>query len=262
MFRPLDCLNNFAEGGFFSEALGEDLKGAGLIDGTGIDCAASRLFTRHRLACDGRYHHEGVTVDDLAIDGNPAAGANEDNLSRQNRIGGHFESLAVSEHAGGLRKKIQHDLNGAPPAAYRQSFEDLRRQHEGSDDQRSKELSDSQCRCERDGHGKLHRHAALDDILERFFEDRITANQRGGQSKHTLLMKWFPQMKPDRRRRERHKENTKNLSDFKAVFMIVLRRQFTAACVCGIGWDVGFAGNTWGAVPFVCTAHKTLQLSS
>jgi hypothetical protein len=107
MFRPLDGLNDLAEGGFFSKALREDLKGAGLIDGTGINCAASRLFTGHRLACNGRLLHEGVTVDDLAIDGNPAAGANEDNFSRQNRIGGHFKSLTVSDHAGGLRKKIQ-----------------------------------------------------------------------------------------------------------------------------------------------------------
>lgn len=121
--------------------------------------------------------------------------------------------------------------------------------------------SDSHCRGEPDGHGELHRHAALDDILERFLEDRITANHRGGQSKYTHLTKWLPQMKSDRRRRERDKENTKNLSDFKAVFMVVLRRQFTAGCVCGVGWDVDFACHAGTAMPFACNAHKTLQLT-
>jgi hypothetical protein len=144
MFRPFDRFNNLAESRFFSEALSQNLKGAGLVDGASVDCTASYLFAGHRFTCNGRFLHKGVTADDLAIDGNPAAGANKNNLSREDRIRSHFESLTVSEHAGGLRKKIEHVLNGTPPAAHRQSFEDFGPQHERGDDQRGKELSDSQ----------------------------------------------------------------------------------------------------------------------
>src|ERR1700738_1903897 len=86
MLRPLDRLNDLAEGSLFSQVLGEDLKRAGLVDGASVDRAASRLFTGHRFACNGSFLHEGVTADDLAIDWNPAAGANKNNLSGEDRI--------------------------------------------------------------------------------------------------------------------------------------------------------------------------------
>jgi hypothetical protein len=94
----------------------------------------------------------------------------------------------------------------------------------------SKELSDSQCGRERDRHGKLHRHPALDDILECFFEDGITANQRGSQSNHTDSIKRLPQVEPDRRRRDCYEDDTENLDDFEATFMVVVRSYLAAGC--------------------------------
>ena len=164
---------------------------------------------------------------DLAIDGNPAAGTNEDHLSGEDRICRHFENLTVSKHAGDLRKKIQHVLNGTPPASYGQSFEDFGREHERGDYQRGKELADCQRGDECDGHRQLHRHPAFDDVLECFFEDGITADQRGHQSDHADPVKRLPQMEPDRRRRECDEDDTENLDDFKAVFMVVVMIVFS-----------------------------------
>jgi hypothetical protein len=139
MLRRFDRFNNLAEGGFLAQALGDDLKSAGLVDGASID-AAGCLFAGHRLACNRCLLHKRVPTEDLAIDWNPAAGTDQDNLSREDRIRSHFESLTVSKHAGRLRKKIEHVLNGTPPAAYSQSFEDFGSQHERGDEQGGKEL--------------------------------------------------------------------------------------------------------------------------
>ena len=96
---------------------------------------------------------------------------------------------------------------------------------------------------EGDGHGKFHRHAAFDDVLECFFEDGIAANQRGRQSDHADPMKRLPQVEPDRCCRERDEDDTENLGEFKAVFvvMIVFGRYFAAGCACGMRIGVSFA---------------------
>ena len=53
-------------------------------------------------------------------------------------------------------------------------------------------------------------------------------------------MKRLPQVEPDRRRRECYKDDTDNLDDFKAVFMIVVSRYFAAGCACRMGIGVSF----------------------
>jgi hypothetical protein len=53
---------------------------------------------------------------------------------------------------------------------------------------------------------------------------------------------------------ECYEDDTENLDDFKAVFMvvamIVFSRYFAAGCTCGIGMDMGFAGDFSGGVLF------------
>src|SRR5258708_4363980 len=129
MLRSFDRFNNLAEGRFLAQAFREDLKSAGLVNGASIDCAASYLFAGHRFTCNGRFLHKGGTGDDLAIDGNPAGGANKNNLSWEDRIRSHLESLTIPEYTGGLRKEVEHVLDGTPSAAYSQSLEDFGSQH-------------------------------------------------------------------------------------------------------------------------------------
>ena len=64
------------------------------------------------------------------------------------------------------------------PAADRQSFENFGDENEQGDNQRREDFTDRQGCHDGDGHGKLHRHAALNDIFVGFLEDRETANDR------------------------------------------------------------------------------------
>ena len=51
---------------------------------------------------------------------------------------------------------------------------------------------------------------------------------------------------------EHHEDDTENLGDFKAMFMVmfIFRRQFATGCTCGMGTDMGFAGDFSGGVLF------------
>ena len=119
-----------------------------------------------------------MTAENPAIYGNSAPGPDDDYFSRQDGFCVDLDDLILSEHAGCLRKKVQHVLNRTASTADGEPFENLCCQDECGDDQRSKELADRQGGNKCDGHGKLHRHAALKNVLERLFEDGVTADQR------------------------------------------------------------------------------------
>ena len=177
-----------------------------------------------------------MTAQDPAIHGNSAPRPDDDHFSRQNGLCVHFDDLAVSEHARGLGKKVQHVLNGAAPAADGEPFENLRCEDKRGDDQRGEELADRQRGNEGDGHGELHRHAALKNVLERLFEDGVAADQRGHQADDAYPVERLPEMKPNRRRGKRDKDDAKYLDQFKAMFMfVVLFRRDVGDGVVGSG---------------------------
>src|SRR5580692_3945007 len=91
MLRALDRFDDLAECRIFSQSVGADLKDAGLVDGAGKDSAARQLFAWHRLAGNRRLLHEGVPFDHFTIDGNPAAGPNQDHFARKNRLRRYVE---------------------------------------------------------------------------------------------------------------------------------------------------------------------------
>jgi hypothetical protein len=122
-----------------------------------------------------------------------------------------------------LGQEVQHVLNGAPPSANRQSLQNLGAQNKCSNDQSGEELADGQSGHECNGHRQFHRHAPLDDVLHRFLEDGIAADQSGCQSYYADAMEWLPQMKPDRCRRECYKQNTEHLYELEGVLMAVLK---------------------------------------
>jgi len=69
---------------------------------------------------------------------------------------------------------------------------------------------------------EFHRHTAFEDVLERFFEDGIAANECGDQTDDTYLMKRLPKMEPDRYCRKRDKSNAEGFDDLKAMFLIAM----------------------------------------
>jgi hypothetical protein len=222
LFRPFHRFNDLAEGGLFAQAFDQNMKRTGLIDRAGIHGAACHLFTGHGFASNGRFLYKGVAADHLAIDRDSVAGANEDNLAGEDGIGGHIEGLAGSQHACSLRQKVEHVLNGTAATAYGQPFEDFSPQNEGCDHQSCKVFPDRQRGEECDGHREFHRHAALDDVLQRLLEDGVAPNQRGHQADYADPMKRLPKMEPDCRRRQGNKDHTKNFNEFKAMFMGVV----------------------------------------
>lgn len=51
---------------------------------------------------------------------------------------------------------------------------------------------------QRDGHGEFHGHAALGDVFDRFFENRVAADGGGGDADHAPVREGLPEMEPDR----------------------------------------------------------------
>jgi len=162
-----------------------------------------------------------VAAYNLAIDGDSAAGTNDNDFAGKDSLRGHFDNLAVPQHTGHLRQEIQHVLNGAPPSADRQPLQNLGSQHKCGNHQSGEELADGQSGDERYRHRQFHRHAPLNNVLESLFEDRVTADQCRRQTDHADAMKRLPQMEPDRCRRQCHKQNTEHLDELEGVLMAV-----------------------------------------
>src|SRR5580704_8395254 len=175
-----------------------------------------------------------MPIHDRSIDRDSAARSNDDDFSGENRLSVHFDNLIAPENAGRLRKEVEHVLNGTTPTTYSKPLKDLRCENECSNDQRREELADCKGGAKGDGHGEFHGHAALDDVLECFLEDGISADECGDKAKNAYPMKRLPKMEPDRRRRERHENNAENIDDLKVVVMIVFSRNFAAGCACRI----------------------------
>ena len=184
MLSLLHGFNDLAESGFFSEPVSAHLEAACLVDRACVHFLARGLFARHRLAGNCGLFNKRVATYNLAIDGDSAAGTNDNDFAGKDGLRGHFDNLAVPQHTGRLREEVQHVLDGSPAPADGQPFQNLGRQHKRGNHQRCKELADRQRRNQRDGHRELHRHAPLEDVLERLLEDRIAANQRSRQPDH------------------------------------------------------------------------------
>src|ERR1700692_980658 len=60
------------------------------------------------------------------------------------------------------------------PATDRQSFQDFGDENKQGDDKCCEDFTDRQSSDNGDGHGKLHRHATLDDVFVSFVEYRET----------------------------------------------------------------------------------------
>ena len=163
-----------------------------------------------------------MTADHLAVDRNSTSRAYKDNFTGGNRTRLYLHYLAVAQDTGSLREKVQHVLNGAPSTSHGQPFKYFGCQDKGSNDQRGEELPNSQRGDERDGHRKLHRHAPLDDVLERLLEDGVAADQRGYQSDDADTMEGLPQVKPHCRRCRCDEQDAKYVDQFETMVVVVL----------------------------------------
>jgi len=96
-------------------------------------------------------------------------------------------------------------MTDSPSAApHRQPFDDFGDQHEESNQQRGEELADSRRRRQRDGHGKFHGHAPLEQVRNRFLEDWIAADGDTGQSQPVDSTGSRDPARPDQQKNQRH----------------------------------------------------------
>src|SRR5579862_6880754 len=137
-----------------------------------------------------------MATHDLAVNGNSAPWANQHDFTWSNTLSFDLHEVPISKHTCRFCQEVEHVLNRAPATTNRQPFKDLGRKDERGDDQSGEELANGQSRNECDGHRELHRHPALNDVLEGFLKDRVAANQRGGKPNHANQMKWLPHVEP------------------------------------------------------------------
>jgi hypothetical protein len=102
---------------------------------------------------------------------------NDHGLTRPNLIGRYFTNQTVAAHAYCIGQKIQQILNGPAPVPDGQVFQYPSHKHEAGNYRRGKELSDRQCRKQRDGHREFHRHFSLNNVLAGLLEDGISADE-------------------------------------------------------------------------------------
>src|SRR5579863_4612997 len=164
-----------------------------------------------------------MTTHDLAVNGNSAPRANQHDFAWSNALSFDFDKVPISKHTCHFWQEIEHILDRAPATTNRQPFKDLGRKDERCNDQSGEGLTNGQSRNEGNGHRELHRHPALNDVLDRFLEDRVTANQRGGKSNHTNPMKWLPQVEPDGGGGESNEKDTCQVQPIEAMLVVVIR---------------------------------------
>ncbi|GAA3277586.1 hypothetical protein GCM10020258_59430 [Sphingomonas yabuuchiae] len=103
----------------------------------------------------------------------------------------------------------------------RQALQYLSDEHEQRDDQRCEELADRRRRDDGDRHRQLHRHAALEDVLESFLYDRPTADKEARDADHANGGEWLPSTKPDERCGKRDKSDANGFLPLERMLVVV-----------------------------------------
>jgi hypothetical protein len=116
------------------------------------------------------------------------------------------------------------------PAPDRQSFQDFCDQDKQGDDKSREDLTDRQSSHDGDGHGKLHRHAPLNDVFVRFVEYRETADEGANYADASYKGTWRPAEKPNGPRRGCNEENAIDIPPTHRMNAVVLG--FVASVVC------------------------------
>jgi hypothetical protein len=215
----LDGLNNLPEGGVAPKLVGADFEGSRLIHGAGIKRVSGQLFNRHRFARDGRLVHKRPACRNQPIHRNSSARFDDHGVADPDLVGGDFDYFTISTDRDCSGQKIEKVLNGPPSAPDRETLENLGSQHENCNHQGGKEFSDHQRRKQGDGHRQLHRHLALDDVFKGFMKNGIAANQGRQNADHADVRKGLPNLKPDGRRRQRHKRDSRQLKPFDTMLV-------------------------------------------
>ena len=175
----LHGLDDLAVARVATDALGADLERAGLVDRAGEDRRARGLLDRHRLAGDAGLVNEGVAADHRAVDRHAPAGLTSTASPTSKLVDIDFE------HAAGVggRTPIAAESRRRSRIACRprETVMPSSTSATSTKSVMTSAVKNSPMRGSRndgDGHGELHRHAPLEQVLERLLEDRPAADEQ------------------------------------------------------------------------------------
>ena len=94
--------DDLGQGGVVAHLGGAELKGAGGVEGGGIDGVARLLHHRHALPGEGGFIHPGAAGHHHAIHRHPGAGAQQQGVAHLNLLDGDFLFFPVHQQDGGL----------------------------------------------------------------------------------------------------------------------------------------------------------------
>src|SRR3984893_9077395 len=109
----------------------------------------------------------------------------------------------------------------SPSAPDRESFKNFSHQNKQGDDEGREDFTDRQGRHDSDGHGKLHRHAALNDIFVGFVEYRETTYESTNYTDTSHVGIPGASEKPNPCCRGRHKQDAADLPPIQRMLVLV-----------------------------------------
>lgn len=221
LFSPLDCFDDLAVARVATDPLGGYFKRAGLVDGAGEDLRAGRLLDRYGFAGDARFVDEGMAREHGTVDGNPAAGRDQDGLAHRQLIRRDGPDRTGAADRDFTWQEFEKIADRFAATADGQAFQHLRDENEQGDDQRRKELADGRRRGDGDRHRQFHGHAALDNVLEGLLEDSPAANQKADDADDADRRKRLPDAEPHGRRRNRDKRDASGFRPFERMGVIM-----------------------------------------
>ena len=199
-----------------------NLQRAGLVDRAGEDAAARGLLDGHGFAGDAGFVDERMARRARAVDGDAPAGSDKDRIADGKVLGRDGTDGAGAAHSDLARQEFEKIADRLAATTYGHALEHLRDQDEESDDERGEELADRRRRDDGDRHRQLHRHAPLEEVLERLLEDRPAADQQAGDADYADRGNRLPYPEPERPRGKRNEGNPHGFHPSKGMVMVVV----------------------------------------
>ena len=138
-----------------------EFKGAGGIEGPGVDRVPGLLFHRHALAGDGRLVHQGTAVQHQTVQGDLFAGAHAHTAAHGHRADvGFLPAAVLSQHRGRIGRQGQQVLDGVAGPVQGLGLDGFRDIEQHHDHGGFRELPDEH------GPGDGHGHEGIDVQVE------------------------------------------------------------------------------------------------
>ncbi|HUM13915.1 MAG TPA: hypothetical protein VLT82_23405 [Myxococcaceae bacterium] len=227
LLGTLDGLEDSAERRRPAHARRLDLQDTGLVHRPREDASARELLDGERLARHAGLVDEGRPCLDEAVDWNPCAGPNEDEVPASQVVDGDLDRSSSALQGRLLRHEVEQGLDGVPSPRHRHVLEHFCHEDEEDDDARREGFADAQGRKNGDGHRQLHRHPTLQKGLEGLPVDGVAARHGRHNGDDVDAAGRNPKMEATHERRSRNEANSRQFhhADVVVAFCVVRSRR-------------------------------------